>query len=257
MAEDVVEKEAELATIDGTANETDELTVKVPTKPETYKWVAVLAKQETAGIIHEGDSPPFSFVVKPHTTSIAIWDVPSPVVFGTRFTIKAGVSCSAHCNLAGKEVEIHDHEGARTATGILGDVQWPKTRALYWAEVELGAPRTDGHYTWKVKFPKPEMALPHEEAASTFAFMTAGPPEHAVTVEVIDKDMKTPIKNAIVVLNAYKGYTDENGVARVSVPKGEYKVDIAASGKRYFQTTVKVVSDTSVKAELSAAKYIR
>jgi hypothetical protein len=160
--------------------------------------------------------------------------------------------CSGNCKLAGKEVQIYDHEGTRMATGILGEVPRPSSRALYWAELELDAPKTDGFYKWTAKFPKPDMELPHDEATSSFAFMATRPPEHVVTIEVVDENTQTPIKNALAVLHPYKGYTDENGVARVSVPKGEYEVDIAATGKKYFRTTVKVTNDTSIRAELSS-----
>jgi hypothetical protein len=67
--------------------------------------------------------------------------------------------------------------------------------------------------------------------------VTASPPDHVVTVEVIDKDSKTPLSNAFVTLLPsggfpYRNRTDDAGVARVSVPKGAYKLYIknAAEG---------------------------
>ena len=71
-----------------------------------------------------------------------------------------------------------------------------------------------------------------------------------MTVEVIDKDTKTPIKNADVLLHPYRGYTDERGMARLMVPKGEYELYVSKNEYETFQTTVKVASDVAVKAEL-------
>jgi predicted class III extradiol MEMO1 family dioxygenase len=97
--------------------------------------------------------------------------------------------------------------------------------------------------------------LPHEGASYTFAFVTARQPEHVVTVEVIDKDVKTPIKNARILLHPHKGYvyrnrTDERGVARVNVPKGEYRLYVLKDDYKDFQTTAEVASDVTIKAEL-------
>ncbi len=251
--EGVVVKEIDLVSFDGAANETEEFVVKAPTKPGEYAWKAVFAAQEKAGILHEESSAPFSFVVKPHTTSMAVWDVPSPIVFNTRFKIKVGAQCSAECDLAGKEVAIHDHAGTKVATGALGDVCWSDTGALYWAEVELLAPGTEGHYAWEAKLPKPDLELAHEGAIYAFSFRAARQPEHVVTVAVFDKDTISPIKHAEVILHPYRDHTDERGMARLTVPKGEYDLYVLASDKKIFQTPVKVASDVSVRADLMVA----
>jgi hypothetical protein len=255
ITQDAAVKEIELVTFDGTVNETDEFVVKAPTQPGGYTWTAVFPAQEKEGILHKESSAPFSFIVKSHTTSIAVWDVPSPVAFGNEFKLKVGVRCSAECKLTGKDIEIYDHEGAKVATGTLGDVPWSGATALYWAEVELKAPSPEGYYTWEVKFPKPDLELPHEGASYNFGFGAARQPEHVVTVEVIDKDVKTPIKNAHILLHPHRGYvyrsrTDERGVARVNVPKGEYELCATKDEYETFQTTVEVAGDIAIKAEL-------
>ena len=249
-----VVKEIQLTDFEGTGNETDEFVVKAPIKPGGYTWTAVFPAQEKEGVLHEESSAAFSFIVKPHATSMAVWDVPSPIAFGDEFRIKVGVRCSANCRLTDKKIEIYDNEGAKVATGTLGGVPWSATSALYWAEVDLEAPGMEGYYRWEAKFPKPDLELPHEGASYTFAFGTARPPEHLVTVEVIDKDEKTPIKNAHVLLHPYRGYTDERGMAKIGVTKGEYKLWISKEDRyETFQTTVKVASDVAVKAELLVA----
>lgn len=249
--QDAVVQEINLTEFYGTVNETARLIVKAPTKPGEYTWTAVFPAQEKEGVLHQESSAPFSFIVKPHhATSMAVWDVPSPIAVGDRFRMKVGVKCSADCNLTDKQIEIYDHEGSKVATEKLGHVPWPDTGTLYWVEVELESPGTEGYYRWTVKFPEPDLELPHEEASYQFAFTTARPPEHVVTVEVIDKDTKTPIKNADVLLHPYRGYTDEGGVAKLEVPKGEYEIWVSKYKYKTFQTTVKVASDVAVKAEL-------
>ena len=251
--EGTVVQEVELVSFDGVANETDEFVVSAPTKPGEYTWTAVFATQESADILHEESSTPFSFVVKPHTTSMAVWDVPSPIVFNTRFKIKVGVKCCAECALAGREVEIYDHAGAKVVTGALGHIRWSDTGALYWAEVELNAPSAEGDYTWEAKFLNPDPEIPHEGASYPYSFRTARQPEHVVKVNVLDKDTNAPIKQADVILHPYRGYTDERGMAMLMVPKGEYALYVSANEWQTFQTTVKVASDVAISAELLLA----
>jgi hypothetical protein len=247
--------EVVLRPFDGAGNETDEFVVRAPVKPGEYTWTAIYPGQEREGFLHEEIATPFTFIVKPHTTSMAVWDVPSPIVYNTEFKLKVGVKCSAECRLTDKEVEIYDQEGIKVATGTLGEVPWSGTAVLYWTEVEMKAPGTVGYYKYKVKFPKSALELPHEGASYTFGFGTARPPEYMVTVEVIDKNTQTPMKNAQVTLHSCGGYpyrdcTDESGVARISVPKDEYELYVVANDKEPSQTTVEVTSDVTTKAEL-------
>jgi hypothetical protein len=246
-------KEIELVSFDEATNETDEFVVKAPVKPGEYRWKAVFAAQQKEGISHEETSVPFSFVVKPHTTSMAVWDVPSPIVSNAKFKLKVGVTCSAGCKLTGREIEIYDHAGARAATDTLGGVPWSDAGALYWAEVELQAPGKEGYYTWEAKFLKPDLELPHEGASHAFVFGTGRQPEHVVTIQVLDIDTKAPIKHADVILHPYRDHSDELGMARLAVPNGEYELYVTATDKQTFRTTVKVASDVAIRAELLVA----
>ena len=286
--EGVVLKEIELTGFDGTGNATDEFVVKAPIKPGEYTWTAVFpapaareespaaddeahneeqistggSQSETEGVSHEESSVPFSFIVEPHATSMAVWDVPFPIVVNAKFKLKVGVKCSVDCKLTGKEVEIYDQDGGRIATGTLGDVPWSGTTGLYWAEVEILAPGGEGFCKWDVKFPKPDLPLAHEGAASSIASRTAKPPEHMVTVEVIDKDKKIPLEYAAVALHSsgttYRENTDEGGVAKLNVPKGEYELLVALAEYMEFRmATYEVAGDAIVKVELSLIPGVR
>src|SRR5438046_935665 len=78
-----------------------------------------------------------------HDTSLAVWGVPSPIVIDHPFRIHVGATCSAGCDLKGKEIQICDETGASIALGNLGETPWNGTRALYWTEADLVAPATE------------------------------------------------------------------------------------------------------------------
>jgi hypothetical protein len=251
-----VAKEVALTGFEQKMNETDEFAVKAPIELGECIWSAVFPAQEVSGVIHEESSAPLMFKVKPHSTSIAVWDVASPIALSHKFKIKVGVKCSSQCNLTDKEIRVYGQKGKKVATGALGGVPWVSTSALYWTELDLEAPGTEGYYRWRVKFRKPELELPHEEASYHFAFTTARPPEHVVTIEVVAQTTQIPIKNAHVVLrpqggHVYAGYTNEGGVAKLQVPNGGYEM-YASKGNEYdtFETTVEITDDACVKAEL-------
>jgi hypothetical protein len=249
-----VVKEIELTDFDGTGSETDEFLVKAPIKPGAQMRIAMFPAQEKEGVLHGESSAPFSFIVKPHATSMAVWDAPFPTVCNTKVKLKVGVRCSAECKLTGKEVEIYDHEGVKVATGTLGGVPWSDTTGLYWAEVEFKAPNIEEVYSWEVKFPKPDLEIPHEGAVYSLVFRTAKPPEHVVTIEAINKETRAPLENATVFLHSsgttYRNQTDEGGVAKVSVPKGQYELDVLMRDYKSFRTIADVDGDAIVRAEL-------
>jgi hypothetical protein len=257
--DDTLAQEGELSELDGAMNRTEDLVVTAPLEPGEYAWRVVFPAQEKEGVLHEESSAPFLLAVKPHSTSMAVWDILSPIALHDKFTIKVGVKCSAECSLAGREIRIYGQRGKKVASAVLGGSPWPGTRALYWVEVELEAPPVEGYYRWRVRFPEPDLELPHEGSSSRFAFTTARPPQHVVTVRVSDKRTKRPLRNALVRLRSsgtpYKGRTDDGGEARVRVPAGQYTV-YASKGGDYetFQTTLEIHDDTSIRAELVPPK---
>ncbi len=247
-------KEMALTGLDGTTNMTDEFVIKAPTLPGEYTWTATFPAQEKEGVLHAASSAPFAFTVKPHETSITVWDIPSPIGFGAEFRAKVGVRCSAGCALAGQKIQVHDHAGAVAGVGALGDTPWSDSGALYWTEVTLAAPVTEGVYNWSVKFSRPDLELPHEPATDTFAFATARPPEHAVTVKVVDQATRKPLKYALVSFLSqgapYRNRTDDAGMTHLSVPTGEYKVYVSMRDYLDWETTTQVSGDVTIHAEL-------
>ena len=248
--EGVLVDRAELTELHGEANETPEVVVKAPVKAGAYAWMATFPSQENDGISHQETSAPISFIVKPHPTNVSVWGVPSAITSGDRFGVNVGIKCLAECKLADKEFEIYDHEGRQVASGTVRGGPWPGTTGLYFAEVELGAPATEGYYKWEVKSPISHLEPPHAESSSHFGVRVVRPSECEVTIRAIDKDDDTPIEGVQVVMHPYRALTDQHGVAVLRVSRGAYQLRV--SGFKYcpFQAAVDATEDMEIRAEL-------
>ncbi|MFN8532475.1 MAG: hypothetical protein U0556_02905 [Dehalococcoidia bacterium] len=225
----------QLSEFDETSCQTGEFLIVAPAIPGEHNLKAVFPPQEEQGALHVESTVPCSVVVKSHTSSLVVWGMPAPVVRSAKFSFKVGVNCSSGCDLAGKKVEIHDHEGALVTTGVLGDASDPELPALYVAEMETVAPDTEGRHEWAARFLEPEMALPHTGSTFGFGFATVKPADHTVTVEVINKETNTPIQDAEVYFAqsgpSFRGRTDEHGMLTIGLPKGEYELTVSASDR--------------------------
>jgi hypothetical protein len=252
-----VVKEAKLVTFDGKTNQTAEIEIKAPTKAGENAWKTLFPAQEKEGIKHAESSAQFSFTVKPHPTSMKVLDFPDPVAVGQEFSVKVGVKCSAGCKLANRGLGVYTANGAKVGTGVVGDVQLPGETALWLAELKLKAPEVEGRARWTVMFPKSDLEPPHDESSCFFDFGIGGHPDQVVTVEVVDRDTKLPVKDAQVLLRptVYRGYayssrTNEAGVARIGAGREEYQLYVSGNGKEFFLPIVNVAGDMTIKAEV-------
>ena len=146
------------------ASETGDFVVKAPIEPGAYTWLAVFPAEEKAGGSPVGTSAPFSFAVKPHSLRILVWDAPSAIELGGKFTIKLGVKCSSECSPHGWTVEIRDHDNEVCAEVTLSEEPRPGTTALYYAEVDLRAPANEGRYAWEAKALAHDSDIAHAES---------------------------------------------------------------------------------------------
>jgi hypothetical protein len=239
----------ELTDFDGETNETRELVVKVPVSPGRYEWLAVCPALVKEGVSYAEVSAPVPFTVKPHTTSLVVWGIPSAVVARERFNIKVGVKCSSECDFKNRNFEIYNHEGAQVATVTLSGNRWPGT-GLHFAELELEAPAAEDLYTWSVKCAGLAVGIPHDEGSVSFGIRVVGHPECLVTVETIDRETQMPLSGARVVMHPYRAITDERGVAQVRVAKGEYKLFVSQTSYLTFALPVDVTANMTARAEL-------
>src|SRR5439155_18343730 len=201
-------------------------------------------------MIDHDESPPNSSAVKPHETSLAIWDAPSPLVFGRSSKMKVGVRCSSGCALTGQQVQIQDAAQHPVGEGKLGPAPWPGTAGLYWTEVDVVVPPIEGMHTWTARFAATNQETPHLGASSNFTVITVKPPEHRVTVEVLQQDTKSAIEAGEVRLGVYRTLTDTGGIAYLDVAQGTYDLNVWKLGFDLVTQAVEVREDLTIKLEL-------
>lgn len=235
---------------DGEDLVTDDIVLTAPRIVGEYAHRAVLLSEGEDGTAREEASAPFSFTVKAHAARMSVWGLPPTIVAGEPFRFTVGVKCTSGCKLAGRALNIVSHEGAEAGAASLRDNVWPDTEALYFAEIEAEAPAAAGDYTWEITTPASDTGIPHEAGALPLAIRVVNAPDCEVTVEAYDKEKKTPIKGAQVVMHPYRAQTDENGMAKIEVTKGEY--NILVSGRSYIpvRREIEVTEDVTTRAEL-------
>jgi hypothetical protein len=185
--------------------------------------------------------------IRPLETSLAVWAIPSPVVTGRPFAIKVGAKSAAGCNLTGARIAVCDAGGMVLARGVLGDTPWPGTSGLYWTELNLIAPGAAGMFSWSVEFAAADLALAHQGSSSRFSIAIVEPPEHRLTVKVVEQDAASPVANAQVRLGAYRAATGGSGLAELLVPKGSYDLDVWKPGYEAPKTALTIDADLAVE----------
>jgi hypothetical protein len=240
-----------LADFADNANETTAFTFTAPEEVGEYSWTVVFPKYEAEGLVHEEGSLPITVRTMAHDTSLAVWGVPSPIVIDHPFRIHVGATCTAGCDLKGKEIQICDESGDSIARGKLGETPWDGTRALYWTEVDLVAPAKEGATSRSISFAPTELHLPHGGASARFGFETVRRPQHSVTVKVVQKEAGTPVEDAQVRLGVYFASSDQTGLARVAIPQGTYDLDVLKTGYEADSRVLDVNGDLTVEVEVA------
>ena len=238
-----------LASHDGAVSESGDIVLRAPPRVGEHVWRFVLAAHEIAGVRYGEAAVSVPVRCGPQSTSLAVWAVPSPVVAGERFAVNVGAKSSAGCELKGRGVEIRNAADEVVARGRLGDTPWPGTAALYWTALELPAPPQQGLCSWLVAFDAAGLDLPHDGASSTFSVAIVPPPQHKLTVTVIEKHTAAPIEDALVRLGAYRATTGRSGLAEIRMPKGRYELQVWKPGYQAPATTLQLDDDVSVQVE--------
>src|ERR687888_2516044 len=65
----------ELTDLEDETNAAGELVVKAPDTPGGYTWLAVCPAVVKEGVSYTEASTPVSFTVRPHTTTVLVWDI--------------------------------------------------------------------------------------------------------------------------------------------------------------------------------------
>ena len=188
-----------------------------------------------------------------HQISLAVWDMTSPVVAGRRAKLKVGVACSSGCDLTGTRIDVHDETGTRAGGGSVGPTAWPATNGLYWVELDVPAPGTEGDQSFTVRATAPQP--PHGQAATIVRFVASAPPEHHVTLEVIDKGSGAPVPSAELRVGRWRATTDDSGVAHVEVPGGTYEVAAWKLGYDLVSNTIHITGDTTIRLDVTPVPH--
>ena len=247
--------QTELTLFDGKVTASEIFTLRAPSDPGDYTWSVIYTpSHENVSTQHDSNSALFSFTVLPHKISLSAWDIPFPVVSGSTFTMKAGVKCSAGCDLSNKEIEICDQGNILLSSSKLESTPWKGTKALYWTEFELQAPKNEGLHKYELKFSQFNEGVLHEETRHSCSFRAARPPEHTVVVEVTKKYKRDPINKALVMLHSqgtsYRAYSNENGIAKINVPNATYSIVIVAQDYEDWGTNIDIVENTTINVEM-------
>jgi hypothetical protein len=188
--------------------------------------------------------------VAAHETSLAVWDIPAPIILGQSVRLKVGVRCAGGCPLIDHEIELLDTAENKVAVTKLGSTPWPGTAGLYWAEVRVLAPLQEGTHLWTARFSRSAVEKAHSPSSLPFSLTTVKPPEHRVTIEVVQQNTNTIIDNSEVRLGAFRALTNADGVAILEVPKGTYELNAWKVGYEFATRNLEVSGDVSIKVEL-------
>jgi hypothetical protein len=240
---------AELAVVEGEASSA--VSLQAPLAVGEHVWSAVLLAVEKDGVVHQETAAAFAFSTHAHAANVNVWGMPSAIPVGESFSFKVGIKCSAGCKLAGRQVAVFDQEGAQAAVGHLREDAWPDTSALYFVELQARAPGEKGDYRWRIETPAAESGRPHAAGSSALLVKVVAPADHEVTVEAFDVETGAPIRGAHVLLHPYRALTGDNGVAKVRVAKGTYKLFVSGFNYIGYENVIDVANNLTVRAELS------
>ena len=232
---------------DGATNHTDGLRVTAPDRPGAYRWQALYAPDGAPP--DETAMHPVAVQVRAHAIRLTVWGARTATADDPRARIRVGAKCSSGAALAGRDVTVCDADGHELAVARTADAPWPGTTGLYVAEATVPLPNTPGqhHLTAKLE------AAPSDErtAQAGFTAQVTPPPEHQVTVTVVAAEDAAPIHGARVVLHPHVAMTDAEGVARLSVPGGDYRLHAKAPGRLGTGEPLSVQADAVTQLRLA------
>lgn len=238
------------SSFDGNANSSADLMLVAPAAVGVHDWTATLQSFEARDATYPETSAKVALEVKPHAITISSWGLASALTSGAQARMHIGVRCSCGCSMAGRQVTVHDESGTQIATATLGDELWPRTEALYFAEIEFPVTGEPALSQWQLRFAGAGLEPAHADGAQNFSVRIVPPAEHVVTIEAIDRALQTPLAGAMVTMHPFRGTTDARGMAQLRVPKGTYRLFVSA--RRYVSnhTQIDVEGDVATQAQL-------
>jgi hypothetical protein len=182
-------------------------------------------------------------VADSNAISLAVWDVPVPVVAGEKFAIKVGAKSASGKAPAGARVEVSDAKGAVVASATLGDTPLAGTEALHWVALEVPAPhaREVADYTVRLE-PASLDAVP-----TRFSVAVAAKPAYTLTVTVTERDTKAALDGVEIRVGPFCGRTDKAGRAELRVSRGDFLLQLWRTAHIAEPQPVRVGRDDSLE----------
>jgi hypothetical protein len=175
--------------------------------------------------------------------SLAVWDVPMPVVAGQNFSIKVGAKSASGKSLAGGNVEVSDATGAVVASGALGDAPLAGTEALYWTALDVPAPRDRevADYTVRLE-PENQAAVP-----TRFSITIAAKPAYTLAITVTERDTKAALDGVEIRVGPFRARTDKAGRAELRVSRGDFQLQLWRTAHIAEPQPIRVGRDDSLE----------
>ena len=174
------------------------------------------------------------------TASIAVWDVPLPVIAGERFAIKVGVKSGSGSTLTGT-IEVCDSAGKTVASGKVGGEPWPGTESLHWVALNVPAPAEEGLAEFTVRY---------GDASSRFSVAAVAKPEHRLAMKITETGTAAPLGDVEIRLGAFHARTDAKGCAELHVCKGTYRLQVWRNAYESSPRPIEIGGDTSIEIEM-------
>lgn len=243
--------EIALSRFDGTTNSTDDLVLRAPLSVGVHGWTASLEAFGTGDVAYPAVSEPIALTVEPHSVTVNVWDLASALTSGSSAKMYVGVRCSCGCSLAGRSVTIRDELGNLVASVKIADEVWPRTEALYYAQVQAAVDADVGLHQWKARFSGAGLEPSHTDGQADFSIRVVPAGEHLVQVQAVDGDGATPLPGAIVTMHPFRAVADVRGIAELRVPKGSYTLFVSARRHVSNRTIVEVDGDLVTQSQLA------
>jgi hypothetical protein len=183
-------------------------------------------------------------VTDKNETSLAVWDVPMPVIAGERFSIKVGAKSASKRKLAGCGVEVSDAAGAVVASGTLGEEPLAGSEALYWAALDVPAPAKEQLAEYSVRL------VPDDAVATRFSVAAAAKPEHRLSVKVTERDTTEALAGVEIRLGPFHARTDKTGHAELRLCKGDYQLQLWRTAHIAPPQSIGITGDLSIELKM-------
>lgn len=229
-----------------------ELTFRAPADIGQHDWMAVFPALEGERLRIDSAELPLTFATRAHRVALTVWQLPSPALAGESCRIRVGGKCLDGCDLSGQSVHLLDDAGAARGETRLGKECWPGTSSLYWAELDMTPPETEGDVIWAARLDASGCALPHEAPDAAVRFRVVPKGRHKVTVCLRDRESGSPVPEVGLRIGPYRGKTDALGNTTLGVAPGTYKLSIWKPGYEPEARELEVEGDLEIEIDAIA-----